>query len=251
MFQASIRETGRSILQVPLWISGLVHLALLTPLLWYEVPSSGIPGRETLWVRIESSDGPGGTPATRRRSPPAPPLEENLRVAESPGPAFESPPFGKLEETEKAEDVAVLAGISLASVEGSQWLRETGESPEETLPGIVPNESIREEGELIRFRAMIVERIGGKKVYPLLARKRGMEGDVHLWFRVRSDGKVGEIAANHKTGRLTLLEASAVDLVRSSAPFLPVPDFPDPNGVPVEMTISYRLEDSVMEERTR
>lgn len=95
-----------------------------------------------------------------------------------------------------------------------------------------------------RLREVILGKIRVRKTYPVMARKLGIEGDVHMSFWVFSDGKIREIAANGKHEHLTILEKAAVELIRNASPFhLPPSSGISVEGVPIQLVISYQLED--------
>ena len=82
--------------------------------------------------------------------------------------------------------------------------------------------------------ALIQARILAHRRYPLLARKRGLEGTVEVVFRVDARGNVVDLRVDKSAGEL--FDAAAVDAVRASAP-LPV------CAQPVRVPIRFRLVD--------
>jgi TonB family protein len=77
-----------------------------------------------------------------------------------------------------------------------------------------------------------IERV---KVYPALARKRGIEGTVYISFRIDYDGKPEGISILRSSG-FGILDAATVDVVRKAAPFPRVERR-------VEIPVTYRLKD--------
>jgi len=72
------------------------------------------------------------------------------------------------------------------------------------------------------------------KVYPLAARKRGLEGDVAVRFTVSDDGTPGDLTVS---GAHAYLSQAAKESVRRAG------TFPLPEGFVVEVVIRYRLEE--------
>lgn len=104
-----------------------------------------------------------------------------------------------------------------------------------------------------KFRDLLLGEISGRKTYPASARKLGIEGEVHINFRVFPDGQFRDISANGKQERLTILEKAAIELIRNVSPF-PLPPSSDVHnisaeGVPMQLVISYQLEEKKGEGR--
>jgi TonB family protein len=95
------------------------------------------------------------------------------------------------------------------------------------------------EGEQGSLPTGVLELIGSAiervKVYPVLARKRGIEGTVYVSFRIDYDGEPEGISILRSSG-FGILDAATVDVVRKAAPFPRVERR-------VEIPVTYRLKD--------
>jgi len=81
---------------------------------------------------------------------------------------------------------------------------------------------------------LIQARIMAHRRYPLLARKRGLEGTVEVVFRVDAAGNVVDLRVDKSGGNL--FDAAAVDAVRAAAPLPPC-------AQPIRVPIRFRLLD--------
>ncbi len=94
-----------------------------------------------------------------------------------------------------------------------------------------------------RFREMVFGRIEMTKIYPEIARKRGIEGSVLVRFIILPDGNVSDIAMVSQTNAHRILIKAALDTIRRAAPYLPVPSYlRREGGMRFEVRISYRLD---------
>ena len=71
------------------------------------------------------------------------------------------------------------------------------------------------------------------KIYPILARKRGIEGTVYISFRVNSEGKPNDIKILNSSGS-HILDNATLDIVKKAAPFPHIDSF-------VEVPVVFRL----------
>jgi len=81
----------------------------------------------------------------------------------------------------------------------------------------------------------IQRRIGDKLVYPLKARKAGMQGITELGFTIHEDGSVSGVTVRASSGH-AILDEAAVAAVFAAAPF-PKPHSPARIAIP----ISFKL----------
>ena len=84
--------------------------------------------------------------------------------------------------------------------------------------------------DAVKLISMAIERV---KTYPVIARKRGIEGTVHVSFKVREDGKPQEIEILKSSG-FNILDKATVRVVKRAAPY----PFVD---MRVEVPVAYRL----------
>ncbi|MFQ5900359.1 MAG: energy transducer TonB [Thermodesulfobacteriota bacterium] len=94
----------------------------------------------------------------------------------------------------------------------------------------------------LKFRDMILSKIEKAKVYPAMARRMGIEGEVLVGFTLFSDGKIDSVKVMSPTGSHRIFKKAAVDTVRKAAPYLPVPfGLMKEEGIRLKVKISYRF----------
>lgn len=105
---------------------------------------------------------------------------------------------------------------------------------------VPPSPSMKEEEQKKRYLkehfVYIRDSVMQKVSYPPMARKMGWQGTVTLKFVVEEDGKVSQVHVEKSSG-FQLLDRSAVESVKSAAPF-PKP----PVAAELVMPINYTLE---------
>jgi protein TonB len=89
----------------------------------------------------------------------------------------------------------------------------------------------KQESDLLR---VIRDSIEKAKVYPPLARKRGIEGKTVIRFRIRPNGEVDEVKIVKGSG-FEILDRISVETIRKSAPLPYVRDW-------IEIPLIFRLE---------
>ena len=89
------------------------------------------------------------------------------------------------------------------------------------------------------YLALIMRRLEEKKVYPMSVRKRGIEGDVSLYFVVKTDGSLAALPQAESAAHPFLAQA-ALETVKSASPF-PVLEG-SAGDFPVRMVMRYQLE---------
>ena len=93
------------------------------------------------------------------------------------------------------------------------------------------------------LRDIVLTNIRKNMLYPVAARKLGIEGDVNISFRISPDGTVNNVSASGKKNDLSVLEKAAVSLINNSAPYYLSGSKKMGEAVSIQMVISYRLED--------
>lgn len=93
------------------------------------------------------------------------------------------------------------------------------------LPGPGTQGGVGSEGDYSAYLAGLRQRIQEVLRYPLLARRRGVTGTVHVELLIEPDGKVAVVSVTESSSH-RLLDEAAVEAVRSVAPV------PFPAGVP-------------------
>jgi protein TonB len=91
------------------------------------------------------------------------------------------------------------------------------------------------------YLALVMALLEKNKIYPLAARKRGIEGDIRAVFTIRRDGSVSDMRLADKDGHRFLAQA-AFETIRSASPF-PVREGWD-GDYTIQVNIRYQLEDT-------
>ena len=84
---------------------------------------------------------------------------------------------------------------------------------------------------IIQLIGNAIERV---KTYPVLARKRGLEGTVHVSFRINESGKPDDIEIKKSSG-FSILDRATVKVVKKAAPYPLI-------ASRIEVPVAYRLE---------
>jgi len=121
---------------------------------------------------------------------------------------------GMDDSTEDGEIVQALYGYTAPESAGS--ITGTGRSG--LLPGTI---------ELI---GNAIERV---KTYPVMARRRGIEGTVHVSFSINPDGRPHDIMVMKSSG-FNILDKATVKVVKKAAPYPLIESR-------VEVPVAYRL----------
>jgi protein TonB len=109
---------------------------------------------------------------------------------------------------------------------------------EEAAP--IPVRSMPDAQLVNRYLASIRTKIERYKKYPLVARRRGREGEVGLRFLLVASGEVMRLEVKKSSGNDSLDQA-ALDAVRRAAPFAKPPDGFIDGRLPMELTIIFKL----------
>jgi len=91
-----------------------------------------------------------------------------------------------------------------------------------------------------RYFSGIRSKINRYKKYPAQAKRRQMEGDISVRFTLHRDGTVSTITAA-SNGKQRLLEQSAIEAVRRSSPFQPLPATINQETIVIRIVVHYRL----------
>lgn len=94
---------------------------------------------------------------------------------------------------------------------------------------------------LARYAAELSGLLAARQRYPRLAALRGWEGNAELALRIGPDGELLDAALRRSSGH-PVLDDAALELVRSSAPFPPLPPPFRSSGLEVGVPVSFRLE---------
>jgi protein TonB len=107
---------------------------------------------------------------------------------------------------------------------------ETGLSPAETAAIAALTETY-----VKRNYEYIQRRIREKLVYPVQARRAGLQGSAELSFTIHEDGSVSDVTVTQSSGS-GLLDTAAMDAIYASAPFRP-----PPAQARIVIPVSFRL----------
>lgn len=98
------------------------------------------------------------------------------------------------------------------------------------------------EEEMFRFNDLVRNKIEQEKVYPMVARRMGINGDVYIGFTILPDGSVSDIEILSGIKVHKLLKRAAVATIERAAPYLPVPALLiKKNGIRIKLKIAYKL----------
>ncbi|MBI4379277.1 MAG: TonB family protein [Nitrospinae bacterium] len=168
-------------------------------------------------------------------------VTERIHVATLETSSIEAKGSGRRDTFERAQVVRsdavdfIPQGYDLQAKTDVRWSSE-GDSPVQ-IGTMEDSERAR-----FRFKAMVLVRIEKAKVYPAIARKMGMEGDVFACFTILPDGKVENIEVLPTTSCHELLKSAAVTTIEKAAPYLPVPLISRRDeGLRFEVKIVYKL----------
>ena len=81
--------------------------------------------------------------------------------------------------------------------------------------------------------AQIRARIEAAKHYPLMARRRGLEGTTTVSFRIQSDGSIQALTITHSSGT-DILDEAAVQTIQRAAPF---PSYSEPIQIGIRFAL--------------
>jgi protein TonB len=85
--------------------------------------------------------------------------------------------------------------------------------------------------------SIILAQIERNKYYPIMARKRGIEGTTKVTFKIKKDGSVAVVKITKPSGA-KILDDAAVDTIRKASPFPYVPN-------PITVPITFNLRDQI------
>ncbi|MEL3905417.1 MAG: TonB family protein [Treponema sp.] len=178
-------------------------------------------------------------------SPEQPPAVQTQFVMHSPPqPAPPAAPRRQPVEKPKQKPVEKKAVPAPSSIPDKQ-----SAPAEETAPSDIEPEQQTGNGSAtaenstqppaIDFKALIIQRIAEKKIYPKAARKRGQEGSVTIMIIVLKSGQLAQADIISPSSYQFLNEA-AIASIRAAAPF-PLGDTA-PEQIELTITLEYRLD---------
>ena len=261
---------GNSVLTTMIVFSLLLHCLLIfaladvyrpprmetIELTWQELPPRSDHGRFVSRPVVEKQKKPAVLASTmQKQKPPAakkiaeiePPMKkkvvekdqvpeaEPLSQVESMA-EIKTPPIGEKIPEHRSE-------TDSASVEPARQIpdiiREDGGAspPAMEVPAV---NSLPDKQVVDNYLSFLRARIEQHKKYPLVARRRGLEGEVGLRFILAATGEVLKLEVLKSSG-VVILDRAAVDAVRRATPFAEPPEGFIDGTLPVELTIVFRL----------
>jgi periplasmic protein TonB len=124
-----------------------------------------------------------------------------------------------------------VAAIDEAPAAGATSPSQTSNTDEAGSGGTAPDPSY-----LMRIRALLE----AHKTYPAMAQRRGMEGDVYLWFVINRAGRVLDYRIDKGSG-YEMLDEEVERLIEQIAQFPPVPPEVDTDRLELVVPVSFRL----------
>ncbi len=109
------------------------------------------------------------------------------------------------------------------------------EKSEETIDVLDPAREA-----MLRYQDMVRQRIEQARRYPPWAKRQGIEGAVHLNFKVLSGGLSEDILVVSSSGA-KILDEEAVTTIRRANPFPPIPQEINQSSVAIEVIIVFAL----------
>ncbi|MBI5504711.1 MAG: energy transducer TonB [Deltaproteobacteria bacterium] len=228
--------------------ASLEPAAILVDLRWVEVASVATAPR---LGPTQIAPGPSATvdaPATAallEPSPPRPIAREQPPVgARKPQSARPKPTPAAVERASNGEPSAPAQPATLASAASGVSVSTQPATPAAApgLAGVGPGSTAPTVGSAIRVRyeQQLYVWLARFKQYPMMARRRGIEGRGSVRVRLDRRGRVLERSVERSTGE-RMLDDAAVEMTRRADPFPPVPG--DYSGESFEFVapIEFRL----------
>jgi protein TonB len=94
---------------------------------------------------------------------------------------------------------------------------------------------------MLRYQDMIKQRIEQARIYPLWAKKQGVEGIASLYFTILPSGIGQDIKIIHSSGS-NILDEEAIATVKRANPFHPVPKEISSSPIGMKVAIVFSLD---------
>jgi TonB family protein len=177
-------------------------------------------------------------PVPSRRTPQPAHVSAPPRRVARPGPrptTYRPPPERPVETAVAPEPSPVVETAAVVQDAGASDPSSANESE-----SIATSEALstrgEDESELARYVALVRTRIDANKVYPAIARRRGVEGRVVARVRIDAAGRV--LSLDTASGSSAVLGRSARDAIEAAAPFPPPPG----GEFELEIPLQYSLD---------
>jgi len=129
-------------------------------------------------------------------------------------------------------------------IEKSSFISEEKKDQDVEVPLLLPleknNSDTSQQNSLFFYFSLIREKIEQNKIYPEVARKKGITGKVKLNFSILSNGDIREIKILSSSGN-DILDNSAIETIKRIIPFPPFPKDLQKDSISFVITISYKL----------
>jgi len=98
-----------------------------------------------------------------------------------------------------------------------------------------------EKEAMLRYQDIVKQRIEQERMYPLWAKKQGIEGITHIYFTVLPNGAGQGVKLVRSSGS-SVLDEEAIATVKRAGPFPPVPKEISSSSVSMEVAIVFSLD---------
>ncbi len=98
-----------------------------------------------------------------------------------------------------------------------------------------------EKEAMLRYQDIVKQRIEQARLYPLWAKKQGVEGVARVYFTVLPDGRLRDARITGSSGA-GVLDEEALATVRRAGPFPPAPREISGSAVSMEVAIVFSLD---------
>lgn len=208
-----------------------LHIAVFSAAPFFTRDRPPVPAATELLLTLQAAVTAGAAEPVEAppvETTPAPP-RKTAETADAPVTAPPLEEAAPVTEAEERQAVEAAGPVEEAYVEaGGVPAAEAGEGP--------ARKAAMTDAE---YLALVMALLEKNKIYPLSARKRGIEGDIRAEFTIRRDGSVSGMRLADASGHRFLAQA-AFETIRSAAPF---PVMEGRGGdYKVEVTIRYQLE---------
>jgi TonB family protein len=119
--------------------------------------------------------------------------------------------------------------------------RELARHPE-SRPGAAST-AASSSGDRPDYLNQIHERIKSKWIYPYEASSRGIEGELQIEFGIAKSGEL-QFIKMHRSSGIDILDDYAMRAVQLASPFPPLPAAISKDGLPINGTFKYRIQNS-------
>lgn len=157
--------------------------------------------------------------------------------------------FKPMEEKREAEEIRRLKEPPRENEQAPHLKVNSEKAPAEKKPESLsgrqaPQEKIdtprHDEELMLRYQDMVKQRIEASRIYPLWARKHGIEGVTRIFFIVLPKGEARGISVTASSGS-KMLDEESIATVKRAGPFPPVPAGLSSRHISVEVSLVFSL----------